>query len=827
MLACAQITIRQAQDWEVSPTPPANPAPDALWLDTSVSPHAMKRWNGSAWVPVGVNAEDVYSRTEMDTRFAQTDQAISLKANQTTVVALTNRVTSAEQKITPTAIVSTVRSSNEYRYDRFAGRNYVLLSHQIHTFINNNYRYSDGSASGYTGWSVNVSPDLFEHSGYGASLRISFEIKRANINAASAATSGVYTGIWIYYRYYDTDGTTILTTGRGYYLRTTDSDFQATDQDWVRILKGPLNLTSYNPISIAYFMYGTSAANGMTGTVQFRNVKVEVADSFTNWSAAPEDLNNVPNRLSIAESSINLQSNQIALKVNTSTYDAEKVYRNAGEPTTKYTNMLWLDTSLSPSILKRWTGSLWTAVGVQEVKTSGITIGSNNVAITTENFLLQLLDPNNNENILMEMSAQGNVGFKELYADKVISNSVAAAYAGPSYLYVVPTYSGTSDTYFRSLGEAVNAVNSMFLRSDVTIYLPSASGTVYEPSGVHIRGLAGPGRLMIMGYSSCPLYSYISIKGCSAHVLIQNLTLRESRPLNGGNRNAYLVECLMNHYVEINGCTLDANGTTYDSVYVRATHVFVNNTGLYNAQQGLEVYMGTGVVKSCRGSCTWAMVAYAGLIFANGTVPSGSRSAGENGQVYASNVTIDYGTAIPPVAPNETTIQYATLTRSWRGSWRTDTLDVVQGLYSDTGYDTIQYWNRGCMWFGNLRNVLSGTTIKSATLTIYRKTGSGAGGAKPVYLCAITNTGASGTPAISVNYGAIGIIGRGEQVKYAIPISAVQGLANGSYGGLCLFEPSYNFGSSTYSDSYMRIAGTDSSLKPYLEVVYSGGGAVG
>ena len=218
MLACAQITIRQAQDWEASPTPPANPTPDTLWLDISLTPNILKRWDGAAWVSVGVNAGDVYSRTEMDTRFAQTDQAISLKANQSTVVALTNRVTSAEQKITPTAIVSTVRSSNEYRYDRFAGRNYVLLSHQIHTFMNNTYRYSDGSASGLTGWTMSVSPDLFEHSGYGASLRISFEIKRSNIIAVSAATSCVYTGIWIYYRYYDTDGTTILTTGRGYYL---------------------------------------------------------------------------------------------------------------------------------------------------------------------------------------------------------------------------------------------------------------------------------------------------------------------------------------------------------------------------------------------------------------------------------------------------------------------------------------------------------------------------------------------------------------------------------------------------------------------------------
>ena len=98
--------------------------------------------------------------------------------------------------------------------------------------------------------------------------------------------------------------------------------------------------------------------------------------------------------------------------------------------------MLWLDTSVSPNLLKRYTGSTWVAAGAQEVKASGITIGPNNVAITTENFLLQLLDPGDNENVLMEMSANGNVGFKQLYADEVISDSVAQSYAGSSRLWV-------------------------------------------------------------------------------------------------------------------------------------------------------------------------------------------------------------------------------------------------------------------------------------------------------------------------------------------------------------------------------------------------------
>ena len=44
----------------------------------------------------------------------------------------------------------------------------------------------------------------------------------------------------------------------------------------------------------------------------------------------------------------------------------------------------------------------------------------------------------------------------------------------------------------------------------------------------------------------------------------------------------------------------------------------------------------------------------------------------------------------------------------------------------------------------------------------------------------------------------------------------------------CLYESKYNFGSSNWSNNYMRMAGTDSSHKPYLQVVYhSGGSAVG
>ena len=58
-------------------------------------------------------------------------------------------------------------------------------------------------------------------------------------------------------------------------------------------------------------------------------------------------------------------------------------------------------------------------------------------------------------------------------------------------------------------------------------------------------------------------------------------------------------------------------------------------------------------------------------------------------------------------------------------------------------------------------------------------------------------------------------------------MDAVQGLADGYYGGLCLYDTPYNFGSSTYSNAYMRMSGTDTNYEPYIECVFSGSTAVG
>ena len=588
MIAQAQITIVDLNDPIQQGEAPASPVPGTLWLDTSAVPNLLRRWDGTGWVECGVDADlsEYYTKSETDTLFEQTNSAIALKADSATVSSLGERLEAAEQRITPEGITSAVTSSALYAYEKYAGRNYCLNSGNVHTFVDNKYSYANGNTSTYTGWNLNVSDDLFAHSNSGANIRISFDIRRTGVDASVSATANVYTGVWVYYRYLDTDGTTVKTAGRGWYLRTTDATFSATDEDWVRLRFGPLNLTSFEPTAITNFSLGTGASNGTTGTVQFRNIKLEVLDNWTEWSAAPEDVYGLVNRVTNAESRITQNANNIALKVSTATYNAEKVYRGAAAPGGDvYANMLWLDTSVTPNLLKRWDGGKWIATGAQEVKSSGVYIGDNNVSITTENFLLQLLDPADNENVLMEMSADGNVGFKELYADRVISDSIAAAYDGPTALYVNPGYSGAGSAYFRSLGEAVQAVNNRFLREDVWIWLPSGT-EIYEPNGVHIKGVSGTGRLCIRGDSEGNLNSYITVRGCSAHIRFVQLFLRESRPKNGTSRNPYLVECAMNQFVEFNNCTLDANDVTYDSVYCKTSHVWLYQTSLYNALQG-------------------------------------------------------------------------------------------------------------------------------------------------------------------------------------------------------------------------------------------------
>ena len=396
---------------------------------------------------------------------------------------------------------------------------------------------------------------------------------------------------------------------------------------------------------------------------------------------------------------------------------------------------------------------------------------------------------------------------------------------GPATLYVYPALSGMAANACRSLREALSRINGKALRYDVTVtFFTSQAETLYEMEGVEISGVTGPHTLRIEGMDhNKTLSTFLTVSSCTARIELSYLNIRDCRGLVGGtSKNSYLINARNNAFLSLTGCALDLNNVTSNALQATASYVDLRYCEILSAYIGLGLENATGNLYYCKGQCTFSVFCMSGIAFCTGTVPSGGRTSSCNGQIFDAGVTTDAGTSVAPQTPDDTTLQYATLTKSYRGGWRTDTVDVVQGAYSEAGYSAGLSWNYGCMWFGNLRGVLSGKTVKSATLTLYRKTGSGSGAARTLYLCAITNTTASGAPAVAANYGAIGAIGRAEQMTFAIPPAVAEGLANGTFGGLCLYESPYNFGASNWSANYMRIAGTDSSDKPCLRVIYGG-----
>lgn len=110
-IAVAQFTIVDLSDYIVSATAPSNPITDLLWLDTSVTPNVWERWDGSAWKyadvimsdvngAIGDNNQDIYSKINQNTTdIQQANDAISLKADQSTVDEITGTVDDQQAQI--------------------------------------------------------------------------------------------------------------------------------------------------------------------------------------------------------------------------------------------------------------------------------------------------------------------------------------------------------------------------------------------------------------------------------------------------------------------------------------------------------------------------------------------------------------------------------------------------------------------------------------------------------------------------------------------------------------------------------------------------------
>nr|DAR65572.1 MAG TPA: hypothetical protein [Caudoviricetes sp.] len=794
MLACAQITIRDAMDeLYASAIAPEDPAMDQLWLDTSASPSVLKRWTGTAWETVNDTAPLVERILRAEQRV--TDEAILATVTESEAYqGLETRLSSAEQQITSDAILATVRSSAEYRSDVYGERNFVLLSHLHATFIDNRYVNASGTATQYAQIGFTLSEDLYAASGQGKNLYISFDIKRTNVVATA---NNIYSGVWINYSYWGENWDTV-TSNWGWYLRDTDSDFQATDNDWVHIKKGPMDLDKRNALSLIYLVFGGEAADGTTGKIELRNPKVEVA-GFSDWTRAPEDLADMPERLSSAESKIEQHSDEISLKVSQTTYDSEKIYRSATAPANPTMGMLWLDTGATPNLLKRCTLAdadgwvMWDIVGAREVSASGVYIGPDTVRIDTPNFTVTV--PGAGEQL--QIDGEGVV------AQTITSPSIVQQYTGSSTAYVRTDAAPDGKQYFRSLEDIFSVVRGKYV-SQLTVYLMS-SGTL-SIGDLVVQQIHG--RIRIYNMANMILAGSLSFTRCDS-VELSGIVLHSSHSIGISVSDCYAFECA-DGKIYGPGAGIGINLGRHINASIMNTEIRGYSSAVsanYSCVLFTKNLSGTGAI-SALGCC----------LMANGTVPSGGVRAMENALVSSSGSSASGGSGTTPVIPALQTARYnATVTRTYRNNrWESES-GLRQGYTAGNG----QHY--ACIWFDNatLRANLSGKTIASATLTVRRIAGYGRGGAVNVYLHGLTNASASGTPSLSGNYGLLGAMEPTNVLTFTLPVGIVTALRSGSIQGFCLYTgETSTISGEVYSRHYAAFTNAEGVNMPYLSVTY-------
>lgn len=102
-----------------SNTAPASPTTGQLWLDTSVTPNVLKRWDGSVWVkatPTSAGEVGAYTKTEVDNALNSKVSVTQYTADMNGVVA---RLDSAESRITQNENeIATKVSLTQYQQDQ-------------------------------------------------------------------------------------------------------------------------------------------------------------------------------------------------------------------------------------------------------------------------------------------------------------------------------------------------------------------------------------------------------------------------------------------------------------------------------------------------------------------------------------------------------------------------------------------------------------------------------------------------------------------------------------------------------------------------------------
>lgn len=380
--------------------------------------------------------------------------------------------------------------------------------------------------------------------------------------------------------------------------------------------------------------------------------------------------------------------------------------------------------------------------------------------------------------------------------------NVARYYTGPASI----TLSAGADVKILS-----DALSNRILTGDVTIDI---TGEV--SSALELRGIGGYGRITINGGGNT-LNGYINLYCNSVPIEINSVKVSRSTQRQCINVN----NCTE---VKTYACVFNANASSGNAQGFRSTYsgLFIQNCEFYNIPDSAMAFSyGTdALVLGCKGAATYCFWYDGATLRVAGSRPSGICAGGNPSFLLPSDpstVTVDTGSATPVVTPVTTASYTATTTGTYypSGHWINSDNYIRQGFEGKTSTRK----DYGCMWFN--AGALAGKTIKSATLTLTRRSGKGRSSSVTVTLWTTTLTGKSGKPTDSmVSLGEIGKIQNGETATFSIPTSAISVIAAG--GGLVTYTgETANAENKDYSPNYAHFYGVDTDgPAPVLTVTY-------
>ena len=387
-----------------------------------------------------------------------------------------------------------------------------------------------------------------------------------------------------------------------------------------------------------------------------------------------------------------------------------------------------------------------------------------------------------------------------LAVDIVNSPSVMPRYTGPANLTVGGTVDGVR--VFATLTDALAKLSGKFIPAPVTVTVTAGTYTEGRIYMAYTEGAA-----ITVNASGATINGRLYMSGVKCPFTVNGLKLKCA--------NSHTVQLYSCEDVRLVDCDITADKTVnmyYNVVYGSRSNVTLTRTGMYSGYAGLLL---ENLCSAFVNECVGGNNTY-GMFIRNSTQVGYATS-------YPLGLTTDlYNTAdseyrgsganaggTTPSAPEASTEATLALTasRTHDGSgWYSGTNVITQGKTSDGGV------YKGCMWFDV--SAVSGKTITSATLTMYRNAGVGSGNPVTVRIGTMSNTGASGAVAtVTENDVIVGSVDQKEvlTVTNGEVLAAVQQLASGAAKGLYIWGP---------AASYAQFAGYGSGNAPVITVMY-------